>query len=598
MRISAMLSIIIATLAYADSATQSDWSEGPGIWGPVTDWGNEFYDCSGIDYGTDVKLQTNVQHLVEDEYYGPYSVHSADINDDGHMDIVGCSLGEDNISWWENNDGSGTSWTKHLVDEFFEIPYSVYTDDMDGDGRIDVMAAGWDTLAWLRNENGTGNEWIKIIIDSGFEFYFVRSADIDGDGDKDVISSSYHGFDVCWWENDDGAGTAWIRHTIDSGSDSPTWVYPADIDGDGHIDIMDAGTVDMSWWENVDGSGTTWTEHSICDDFLYGHCICPGDFDGDGDMDAVGSPVGGPGGPLTWWENEDGLGTSWSDHFISSGNNIYSLCTADMDRDGDYDIVTAKNGYTSGDLSWFENMDGHGTAWQKRYVALGIGGVRGACPSDIDEDGHTDLIGAIYESDFIAWWDVFQMEGFLESSVLDALCSPEWQTLEWTSTEPEPSSVVFQVRASNNPDSMGAWSDTLVSPGSLAGIISNGDSLFQYKAILRSSRPDDIPELHDVTITWNPGTGIESEAERGFYALYGARPNPAHGSAVLVLSLPVDALVELSVYDLTGRVVQSIKDDYAVGMHQVRLDDLPSGLYLARMTSGCFTESKPIVILE
>lgn len=38
---------------YAGTATQTDWSGGDGIWGPVFDWGDEFYLDTDIECYSD-----------------------------------------------------------------------------------------------------------------------------------------------------------------------------------------------------------------------------------------------------------------------------------------------------------------------------------------------------------------------------------------------------------------------------------------------------------------------------------------------------------------------------------------------------------------
>jgi len=58
----------------------------------------------------------------------------------------------------------------------------------------------------------------------------VSTADIDGDGDIDIIG------DQCWWENLNADGTEWSKHLINTGQ-SDNRLSTADIDGDGDMDI-------------------------------------------------------------------------------------------------------------------------------------------------------------------------------------------------------------------------------------------------------------------------------------------------------------------------------------------------------------------------
>ena len=146
---------------------------------------------------------------------------------------------------------------------------------------------------------------------------------------------------------------------------------------------------------------------------------------------------------------------------------------------------------------------------------------------------------------------------------------------------------------------MGPWSDTFTTPCSLGEILTDGDSLFQYKVIFTTSDPDSTPVLGDVTVEWDL-EGIEDESGTGFHAMsfYGARPNPALGQVLLIFSLPMSSRTEMTVFDLTGRIVQSISNEYEPGLHEVMLNDLASGVYMVRMSSVDFMDTQRFVVIE
>jgi hypothetical protein len=83
----------------------------------------------------------------------------------------------------------------------------------------------------------------------------VYAADLDGDGDIDILGGSQNDNTVAWWENLNGDGSTWLEHIVDDNYLEAVAVYAADIDGDGDTDIMAAGAVEnaIRWWENKGG---------------------------------------------------------------------------------------------------------------------------------------------------------------------------------------------------------------------------------------------------------------------------------------------------------------------------------------------------------
>jgi len=145
---------------------------------------------------------------------------------------------------------------------------------------------------------------------------------------------------------------------------------------------------------------------------------------------------------------------------------------------------------------------------------------------------------------------------------------------------------------------MGAWSDTLIIPCMLNGILNYGDRYVQYRAILSTSDPDTTPILNDVMITWDP-QGVEVEPQVTEYLLFGAEPNPACGAISIAFAVPELSPVEFSIYDLAGRIaVVLAQDEYMAGYHQVQLEELAPGIYFCRMASGEFMATQRFVVIE
>jgi hypothetical protein len=517
-----LLILVLASCAYGsegDVATQTDWSGGPGVPGPVTDWGDTFDGATSINWndtpGSLGLVREPITHIVSEGFDRPFSVYAADMDGDSDIDVLSAATSdimEGVIYWWENLDGSGTSWAEHTVDVEFAGAVSAHAADLDGDDDIDVIGAALTDrdVIWWENTDSVGTSWTKHPIN--VEFWGANSvyaADVDGDDDMDVLGAGEVNCDVTWWENVDGLGATWEEHIVDEEFTGANSVFAADVDGDTDIDVLAAARVadDITWWENVDGTGESWTEHIVADDFEDAYDVKAADVDGDNDVDIIGA--GHYEDDVTWWENVDGSGTTWEAHMIDNGfEYASSVYAVDVDGDADIDVLSAAG--SDDDITWWENLDGVGGSWAKRTVDGDFGGANSVYAADVDGDGKLDVIGAAELDEKIAWWDVTKIAaaGELISSINDTEGSSEWGQIDWTADTPENTTVKFRIRASNAWGVMGEWStDITVHPFGLGEFLEDGLKYVQYKAILETADPGTTPTLEDVTIDWGY-TGI------------------------------------------------------------------------------------------
>ncbi|MBW1787676.1 MAG: VCBS repeat-containing protein [Deltaproteobacteria bacterium] len=66
----------------------------------------------------------------------------------------------------------------------------------------------------------------------------------------------------------------------------------------------------------------------------------------------------GGGGTIAWYEN-DGLGNFTTNTITTSDVNVWCVFAADMDGDGDMDVISASESYSNDSITWYEN-DGLG----------------------------------------------------------------------------------------------------------------------------------------------------------------------------------------------------------------------------------------------
>ena len=282
------------------------------------------------------------------------SVFAVDVDGDGDLDVLSASAGDDTIAWYEN-DGD-ESFTLRTITTSADGATSsaigassVFAADVDGDGDMDVLSASWwdEKLSWYENDGAQGFT-ARTITASAPRANSVFAADVDGDGDMDVLSASLEDGKIAWYEND---GTeSFSPHTIATTAGEATSVFAADVDGDGDIDVLSASYNDntIAWYEN-DGVGN-FTTHAITTSADGPMSVYAADVDGDGDIDVLSAPQNTD--RITWYENDGD--ESFTAHTFATSNGAYSIFVTDADGDGDLDVLSAS--FFGGAITWYENL--------------------------------------------------------------------------------------------------------------------------------------------------------------------------------------------------------------------------------------------------
>ncbi|MDN3723834.1 T9SS type A sorting domain-containing protein [Aequorivita sp. SDUM287046] len=348
------------------------------------------------NFGPKQQITDQIEYLSD--------LNLADLDNDGDMDLMSASATDDKIAYYLNTDGQGNFGSQQIVVEIngTNRPYTVMSIDLDGDGDKDVLSAsnGDDKIAWLENLDGLGNfsepKTISLLLDYPSS---IDAADIDGDGDMDVVSESFYDKTVAWFENIDGQGTSFTPHIFSPLNSIPYVTYSMDVDNDGDMDIVSGGNFGLIWYENTNGQGVFGSSRVINSAPQCIESVRAADLDNDGLLDLVSADWCND---VLFWHKNNGGGNFGPQQIISTEiSSTYSVILADLDNDGDQDVLASSFGDSS--AVWFENMDGQGTFSSIRGINNNAEGAYEVYAKDLDADGDTDVLTASFQANTVYW---------------------------------------------------------------------------------------------------------------------------------------------------------------------------------------------------
>ena len=340
-----------------------------------------------------------IPHVIDSNLPHATIIDTGDIDNDGDLDIA--ANGSPYVRWYRNN-SPNNNWTIETIDNTLDGAVGMAIRDMDSDGLLDIVVSGYNSnqTRWYRNEGGDPISWHKFVVGNlnGAEALLVY--DIDRDGDLDIIQGGSRGNSVAWYENN-LPDTIWSQHYIDNGTLPLAMdLSIADIDRDGDPDVVFCGngSADVVWYNN-NLPDTNWIETKIDDDLYQAFGVCTGDIDGDSIPDVAAT--GQLANKVLWYSTEDS-GQTWTEHYIHQDfYGARNLNFARIDDDDDLDLVAT--GYDAGVVVWFENR--LPDSWFTHTIDTHLPTANGICTADINEDGELDVLATGRESNLLIWYE-------------------------------------------------------------------------------------------------------------------------------------------------------------------------------------------------
>lgn len=329
---------------------------------------------------------------------GATGVYAEDLDGDSDLDLICTAFLGNEVVIYENISGvfaSGVVLTTAVLG-----PWSVYVKDIDGDGLNDVLTASEydDKVAWYKNLGGFSFGSQSVLSTSANGARRVYAMDFDQDGDEDVVAASYYDDELIWFENL-GSGTFAAQVAFATGIDGARDVTSSDLDGDGDLDILSTSYVDKTvrLFDNL-GLGIYAAPVVLTSSVSGAETVIAADVSGNGLVDVLVGDYNWKG--INWFENINGTTFSPMKSLFNTLYSPYVAEIADVDGDGLMDILTASEGPLSA-AGWYRNLGNGKFASDLKQLMSSAGQLKSVKAADIDQDGDMDIVIANFNGDEI-----------------------------------------------------------------------------------------------------------------------------------------------------------------------------------------------------
>lgn len=364
------------------------------------------YNCS---YYAQAQTTFGEQQIINANAVGARCVHAADLDNDGDIDVLSASDGDNKIAWYENN-GANNFSAEQIITANAPSAKFVYATDLDGDGDNDIVSTIgeiYNEISWYEND-GNGSFGNKQVID-----YFEGSAntyivDWDNDGDADIVAGIFiilpsNTLDnVVWYENNGNADFS-SQQFIFSTTNGGVFLDVTDLDNDGILDLISASVGDNTLvWYKQDNQGNLEIPQTISTNANDPTFVYTVDLDNDGDMDII--LASDANNTIVYYKNNGADNFEELQTITDSVFFVTRIYAADLDNDGDFDVLSAS--LYDDKIAWYQN-DGNGNFGSQQIITTNAYAATSVYATDLDNDNDIDILSASAGDAKIAWYQNF-----------------------------------------------------------------------------------------------------------------------------------------------------------------------------------------------
>ena len=341
----------------------------------------------------------------------PHVKAAGDINGDGRAEIILASSHGGPLVWY---DGSSA---RHVIATEGRWSCDAALADMDDDGHLDVVISQYapaGRIEWYRNPgtpDAITKPWPCQVI-GDIRAHDLEIGDIDGDGTLEIATRDQNkqGNRIVVWKRDAQGAWQHCELTCPEGEG----LALGDVNRDGRLELVIGGRFYTSTGDIL---ADPWTE-TVFAEWPVDAVVKAADLTGNGWPDIVLSRSEGH-HRLCWFENPGVVGQAWVEHVIDPDvDYAHSLMVGDLDGDGRPDVITAEMHQSARRRVIVYHNRGDSSAWNRQV--LSEAGSHNMCLADLNGDGLPELLGANWSGPRqpLETWEAIRSEGLHENCAM------------------------------------------------------------------------------------------------------------------------------------------------------------------------------------